>query len=88
MANGYHGDYCPDCPTRRKQADEIERLRKALTPSAETKAAYMGEFHVSLPSWDEDGNEVRRKINVPWVTIKEIMAAIRKEASVSEASNV
>ena len=59
---------------------ENERLRAALTPSAETKAAYMGEFSVPLPDVDEDGNEVMRRANVPWVTIKEIMAAISRRA--------
>jgi len=58
-------------------------LREALTPSAETKAAYMGEFSVSLPDWDEDGNEIMRRINVPWTTIKEIMAAISSRAALT-----
>lgn len=60
---------------------EVERLREALTPSGDTKAAYIGEFSLSLPDYDEDGDEVIRKINVPWVTIKEIMAAIRARAT-------
>lgn len=61
--------------------NELEKLRSALTPSPETKAAYMGEFSVPLPDHDEDGNEVMRHINVPWTTIKEIMAAIRNHAA-------
>ena len=64
-------------------ADEIEKLRAALTPSADTKAAYMGEFSIDLPDWDEDGNEVVRRVNVPWTTVKEIMAAILTHAAPS-----
>jgi hypothetical protein len=49
---------------------EIARLKAALTPSAETKIAYMSEFQ--FPS------TIERTYNetVPWTTIKEIMAAI------------
>lgn len=53
------------------------RLREALKPSAETKAAYSGEFTFSISDHDEDGNEVGRIVPVPWDTIKQIMAAIR-----------
>lgn len=58
-----------------------ERLREALTPSAETKAAYMGEF--SWTEWlpDENGTEQGHEMLVPWTTIKEIMAAIRECAA-------
>lgn len=55
-------------------------LLGALTPSPETKAAYMGEFSVRLPDLGEDGNEVMRDINVPWTTIRDIMAAILKRS--------
>ncbi|WP_417625005.1 hypothetical protein [Paremcibacter congregatus] len=59
---------------------EIDRLREALTPSCETKAAYMGEFSFGLPGWDhdEDGEpvEVMHNVNVPWTTIKDIMKVI------------
>lgn len=58
-----------------------ERLLEALKPSLETKQAYMGEFQFQVPDLDEDGNEVMRNVNVPWVTIKEIMAAIRSRAA-------
>ena len=57
------------------------RMREALNPSGDTKAAYMGEFSVPLPDTDEDGNEVMRQINVPWTTIKQIMAAISARAA-------
>lgn len=62
---------------------EAERLREALTPSAETKAAYRGEFSIPLLEVDEDDNDVLRRATVPWTTIKEIMAAIRARAALS-----
>lgn len=59
-------------------AEEIERLqaentayRNALTPSALTKAAYMGEFTFVH---GED------KVYVPWTVIKDIMREIRVAA--------
>lgn len=54
----------------------LGRLTEALTPSAETKAAYMGEFEFTIP----DGPE-NRTVTVPWTTIKDIMAAIRTRAT-------
>lgn len=53
------------------------RLREALTPSGDTKAAYMGEF-----SWEEESDDGRGVATrtIPWTTIKEIMAAIRQRA--------
>ena len=62
-------------------ADEIERLRAALTPSVETKAAYIGEFHFVEEELDDEGNSVTRNRTVPWATVKEIMAAIRARAA-------
>ena len=52
----------------------------ALTPSDETKIDYIGEFSVPWPFIDEYGEEVLCNLNIPWVTIKEIMAAIRAHA--------
>jgi hypothetical protein len=61
-----------------------EALVDALTPSAETKAAYIGEFafNVDTVGIDEDGEPVdcTRRVTVPWTTIKEIMDAIRTRA--------
>lgn len=67
--------------TVRAEAAEAEgvRLREALTPSAETKAAYMGEFRFQF------GEEFTP--NVPWTTIKEIMAAIRAQADLKESDH-
>lgn len=58
---------------------ENERMRGALTPSAGTKAAYMGEFEFGLC----DGEYGSFTATVPWTTIKEIMAAIRDRAALS-----
>ena len=63
---------------------EVERLREALTPSADTKAAYIGEFHFNVIDRDEDGEEVPRRVAVPWDTTKEIMAAIAARAALAQ----
>ena len=55
---------------------ENTRLREALTPSPKTKYAYMGEF----PVCGDDGI----KGFVPWVTMKQIMAAILALATPTE----
>ncbi len=77
---GYVTDEVYDEMCAEKDA-EIARLRESLAPSAATKAAYMGEFQFGLPDIDEQGNEVMRSVNVPWTTIKKIMAAILERAS-------
>ena len=50
------------------------RMREALEPSGDTKAAYLGEFSF------HDG--LKKRV-VPWTTIKEIMAAIRARAALA-----
>lgn len=61
--------------------EEMERLREALTPSGETKAAYVGEFTIKVVVGDDDGEDIHEYYTVPWTTIKEIMAAIRERAN-------
>ena len=56
-------------------------LQEALTPSLWTKTAYIGEFSFSLDREDEVGAFYEERIDVPWTTIKEIMAAIRARAT-------
>lgn len=60
-------------------AERAERYERALTPSAETKATYIGEFGFTVELAGEDG-PFNRDFQVPWTTIKEIMKAISKEA--------
>ena len=70
--------------TLRNARDLVERVTEALTPSAETEAAYIGEFQIdSLIGYDKHGNELHHSVDVPWTTIKEIMAAIRERAALS-----
>jgi hypothetical protein len=74
--------------TRLEEAEaENARLREALTPSAATKAAYIGEFSFDIVSGmnchGEEPEEIYRSVMVPWTTIKEIMAAIRARALTS-----
>ncbi|MEO3479440.1 hypothetical protein AAFO90_17375 [Phaeobacter sp. CAU 1743] len=59
---------------------KADHYLEALTPSGDTKAEYMGEFSMGFPEFDENGEEVTRTINVPWTTIKDIMAAVRARA--------
>jgi hypothetical protein len=68
----------------RKSEERAGRLVEALTPSAETKAAYIGEFGFNHPyGVDEEGADVSIHVAVPWTTIKEIMAAIRARATLT-----
>ena len=70
---------------------ERDALMEALTPSGETKAAYMGEFTIAIePHFNEDEEpddeaedapDPYEHITVPWTTIKEIMAAIRARSN-------
>lgn len=60
-----------------------DRLIAALTPSADTKAAYMGEVRDDVTVWIEDDEgdmvEYTDRRHVSWTAIKEVMALIRKE---------
>jgi len=58
-------------------------LREALTPSAETKAAYIGKFSFLQEALDGDGFEIMETITIPWTTIKEIMKAISARATLA-----
>jgi hypothetical protein len=70
--------------TRLKIAENDARaLREALTPSADTKATYIGEFGHPVKAYDEDGEEITFPATVPWTTIKEIMAAILARATLA-----
>ena len=62
-------------------------LRAALTPSADTKAAYWGEFSMTV-TMRLDGEEEHRRVDIPWTSIKEIMAAIRVRAEGSSYDRV
>lgn len=59
-----------------------QRFIEALTPSSETKAAYIGEFSFRAHESNDVGEEFTRSFTVPWTTIKEIMKAIRKRAGI------
>jgi hypothetical protein len=54
---------------------ENARLREALTPSGDTKAAYMGEI-----------KDPETKRMVSWTAIKMVMAMIAKRAALATAS--
>jgi hypothetical protein len=71
-------------PEFKRLKAEVERWKEASTPSAETKAAYWGEFHIEEDATDEDENLTTRKIAVPWHVVKEIMAAISARAALTQ----
>ncbi len=50
-----------------------DALIEALTPSAGTKCEYMGE-------WEVVASHIGHTVDIPWTTIKDIMAAIRNRA--------
>lgn len=62
-------------PRQSAPSADVANYIEALTPSASTKAAYISEFHFTVP----DGSGERR-VTVPWNTIKQIMSAIREKA--------
>ena len=72
--------------TRDARIAELEtenaRLREALTPSLNTKAAFMGEFAIDVVE-QVNGHEKLRKVQIPWTSIKEVMAAITSRAALS-----
>ena len=63
---------------------ENKRLREALTPSADTEAAYIGKFEMRVTRSLPGGVTECRLITVPWGTIKEIMTAIRERAALED----
>jgi hypothetical protein len=74
-----------ECKQRLAAEADKARSIEALTPSGNTKAAYIGEFHFDYTVWDPHGeDEITHRVSVPWGTIKEIMAAIRARAALSQ----
>ena len=64
----------------------IAAYEEALTPSAETKSAFWGEFEIVNTQLDDDGEEYTIKSFVPWDAVKEIMKAIRARAAIPQAN--
>lgn len=68
------------------RTEAVKPLVEALTPSGATQAAYIGEFHFNYTVWDPTGEEeIVHRVQVPWTTIKEIMAAILNRAALRSA---
>lgn len=68
---------------------EGEALWEALKPSAETKAAYIGEFSFNIEEYDSENDvETTQKVQVPWTVIKEIMEAIHARATLGGSNDV
>lgn len=58
---------------------QVAAFNDALDPD-KTKHAYIGEFRFNFPAFHGDGEEISYTLNVPWRTIKEIMATIKRRA--------
>lgn len=72
----HHSPKLADAIAQRDAAlSELARLKAALTPSADTKAEYIGEFKFAITGDNEDGSNIET-VTVPWTTTKEIMARI------------
>jgi hypothetical protein len=56
---------------------ELVAYRNALTPSSETKAAYIGEIEWTREVFDENGMAEIEILQIPWTSMKEFMAMIR-----------
>lgn len=63
---------------------ERDALREALTPSAATKAAYIGEIKDSFVQYDEFGDEQYCTRPVSWDATKATMAMILARAALKE----
>ncbi|MHA7852237.1 hypothetical protein [Roseovarius sp.] len=60
---------------------KLEAAVGAMTPSGDTKAAYMGKFSFPITLYHPKLGEETRRVSVPWTCIKEIMAMIHARAS-------
>ena len=55
-------------------------FEESLTPSAETKGYFIGEFSFDEEVFNGEDKYVTQRCTVPWTTIKEIMKAIKIRA--------
>jgi len=84
-AFGSHRQIIAERDDHKRKLDDVIA---ALTPSAETKRVYIGEFKTAVPYWDEEGElERTREHMIEWTTIKEIMKAIRAQARLTEGES-
>lgn len=69
--------------------DRVSMLENALTPSGETKTAYMSEITFPVQTgWDEYGSENYTEVTLPWVEMKKFMSIIMHHATpVTTAEN-
>lgn len=67
----------PEWKARAEAAEaEVKRLREALTPSGNTKAAYISRVLCDCATEDW-------KHHVPWASVKEIMSMISARAALN-----
>lgn len=66
-----------------EESAKFVQMPRGLTAENGAKAALMGEFHINREVTDDEGNEATERIDVPWVTIKEIYSAVVKHFQAS-----
>lgn len=79
---GYAQEILALCDENEKLQEENARLREALTPSKETEKAFDRSFNHPFGTRDALGQVRYRAAYIPWSSVVEIMAAIRKRAGV------
>ena len=63
------------------ELNRASALEEALTPSAETKIAFISEFSFRPSGYIANKySDAMERVIVPWITIKKIMKAIRQRA--------
>jgi len=63
---------------------KLAKAVEALTPSEDTKAAYIGEFSFPITLVHPGLDKETIRLSVPWTCIKEIMAMIRARATLAK----
>jgi septal ring factor EnvC (AmiA/AmiB activator) len=63
--------------TLKEKDRELGAYKNALSPSSETKAAYIGEIEWTRSNINDDGEEELEILSLPWTEMKEFMALIR-----------
>ena len=65
---------------RQNPFKRIRAYEEALTPSGDTKYAYIGEVRIPFTWTDENGYEHTETVAVTWDATKQIMKMIRSRA--------
>jgi hypothetical protein len=87
ILSGKYDDWTsPQAFAAHRTSSQVELL-EALTPSADTKAAYIGEVKDRICVLDEDGDEIWDDHVISWDATKAIMKMILDRAISNARSN-